>query len=65
MVDNIQRMTEAFKSWSTTTFGSVKAKKKRCLAGLEGIQRKLMTRYDNDLIKLEKKVREQLNETLV
>lgn len=64
VMDNIPRMTEAFKKWNKIDFGDIQKKNKRCLARLNGIQNKLMTNHDNGLIKLERKVRGQLNDIL-
>lgn len=62
---NLKHMAQTLTRWNQETFGDIHKKKNRILARLEGIQ-KSMGSQDNrgGLIKLERKLRKQLDEVL-
>lgn len=61
---NKRLTTEALTVWNVSTFGNVFQRKKRLLARIKGIQNCLSQQPTQNLIKLEKRLREELDETL-
>lgn len=61
---NNMRMAEALSNWNKVTFGNIFQRKKRLLARIGGIQRFLAQHVRSDLIKLDRKLRRELEVTL-
>lgn len=61
---NVQHMAGTFMTWNRRTFGNIHAKKRRLLARLGGIQKALACNWHNGLVKLNKKLRIELEEVL-
>lgn len=61
---NKAQMAKALTSWNNSTFGNIFHRKKRLLARLKGIQTSIAQQYRSDLIKLERKLRKELDDTL-
>ncbi|XP_019179248.1 PREDICTED: uncharacterized protein LOC109174466 [Ipomoea nil] len=61
---NKNEMAVALSSWNINTFGNIFHRKNRLLARLGGIQRSLSLGARSDLIRLERRLRKELDETL-
>ncbi|XP_019150525.1 PREDICTED: uncharacterized protein LOC109147318 [Ipomoea nil] len=61
---NKKRVAEILSNWSRDIFGSVTQRKKRLLGRLEGIQCKMAQNVRSDMIRLERKLRLELDEVL-
>lgn len=61
---NKRIMAKALADWNTNTFGNIFRRKNRLLARLGGIQRSLSHKPRSDLIRLEKRLRLELDENL-
>lgn len=59
--EKLRDLTGKVKEWSVTVFGNLNRKKRRVWARLDGIQRKMRYSHSNGLIKLERKLREELD----
>ncbi|XP_075507519.1 uncharacterized protein LOC142544347 [Primulina tabacum] len=59
--DNIVKMANVLSIWNRTTFGDIHKNKRRLIAKIEGIQRSLNIRPSRGLIKLEKRLRDDLD----
>lgn len=57
-------LAQALQRWNKTVFGNVFQRKRRLLRRLEGIQRAMAQLVTPGLLKLEEKLRDELNETL-
>ncbi|VFQ98569.1 unnamed protein product [Cuscuta campestris] len=57
-------MATAFAEWNRATFGNIHQRKKNLNKRLEGVQRALDNKHHPSLIKLEKKLRRDLDNTL-
>ncbi|XP_019189845.1 PREDICTED: uncharacterized protein LOC109184303 [Ipomoea nil] len=64
MLDNISNMQTRFVDWIKTDFGNIERRKNRLMARLDGIQNCLSNQPFNGLIRLERKLRLDLEETL-
>lgn len=62
--ENLGRMEGILRKWSKTEFGNLEARKLKTLVRLGGIQKHLAESYDPSLIKLERKIKNQLEEIL-
>ncbi|XP_031095145.1 uncharacterized protein LOC115999435 [Ipomoea triloba] len=62
--ENKIRTAEALQNWNRNTFGDIFQRKKRLLSRIKGVQRSLSSHIRNDLIRLERKLREELQLTL-
>lgn len=62
--DNLNNLKRKLMLWNKNNFGNIFARKKRLMARLEGIQRKLTQGHSTGLIKLERKIRQELQATL-
>lgn len=61
---NAHGVAEALKEWNKKVFCNINARKRRVLARLEGVQRKLAGGAHKHLIKLDRKLREEMEEVL-
>lgn len=64
MTINANKMADALKSWYRNTFGNIHARKIKILARLGGFQKTLAEHWHNGLVKLNKKLRLDLEEVL-
>ncbi|XP_019158517.1 PREDICTED: uncharacterized protein LOC109155288 [Ipomoea nil] len=64
LTKNISVMAESLTTWNRETFGNVFQRKKHLLARLQGVQRSLSLGARIDLIKLDRRLRKELDETL-
>lgn len=62
--DKIESTKVILMDWNKNSFGNIHKKKRRLEARLEGIQRAMDTRRDTNLIKLESKLRMELEDVL-
>lgn len=62
---NTCKLASTLKQWNKLTFGNIHKRKSRILARLEGIQKCLGLGCTNGLIKLERKLRMDLKDTLM
>lgn len=62
--NNVKRIASVLKEWNSRCFGNIHKRNNRILARLNGIQRALSTNYNNGLIKLDRKLRKELDEVL-
>ncbi|XP_019168344.1 PREDICTED: uncharacterized protein LOC109164047 [Ipomoea nil] len=62
--ENKSLLAENLDSWNRDTFGNIFHRKKRVLARLEGIQRSLCVYWRSDLLRLQKRLRKELDEIL-
>ncbi|XP_073273366.1 uncharacterized protein [Primulina huaijiensis] len=62
--DNIVKMANVLPIWNKTTFGDIHRNKRRLIARIEGIQRSLNIQPSRGLIKLEKRLRDDLDMVL-
>lgn len=61
---NAANMAWALTNWNRETFGNIHAKKRKLLARLGGIQKKLADNWHNGLVKLDRKLRAELEDVL-
>ncbi|XP_019157960.1 PREDICTED: uncharacterized protein LOC109154682 [Ipomoea nil] len=61
---NMRVLAGALKEWNVNTFGNIFYRKKRLLSRLKGIQQGLAIQPRPDLLKLERKLRHELEDTL-
>ncbi|XP_019173843.1 PREDICTED: uncharacterized protein LOC109169419 [Ipomoea nil] len=57
-------VAEALQAWNRNVFGNIFQRKNRTLARLKGVQRCLCTKVTPNLLRLERKLREELENTL-
>ncbi|XP_031110827.1 uncharacterized protein LOC116014988 [Ipomoea triloba] len=62
--ENKTTMAEALSIWNRSTFGNIFQRKNWLLSRIKGIQRSLTVQARNDLLRLERKLREELQSTL-
>ncbi|XP_031095268.1 uncharacterized protein LOC115999567 [Ipomoea triloba] len=62
---NKTSVAKALTAWNTNTFGNVFQRKKQLLARIRGIQKSLSQRATTNLIKLERRLRNQLDDALL
>nr|GMD66184.1 uncharacterized protein LOC109160503 [Ipomoea batatas] len=62
--EKLNKTRETLCDWSKNAIGDLQKWKRRALARLEGIQRKLGHKWNGGLIKLEKKITEELDDIL-
>lgn len=62
--ENITATAASLSSWNIHVFGNVFYRKKRLLARIKGIQRSLMQHARHDLLRLDRKLRKELEDTL-
>ncbi|XP_031119046.1 uncharacterized protein LOC116022462 [Ipomoea triloba] len=62
--ENKNAMAKALPIWNRDTFGNVFHRKKRLLARIKGVQQRLASQVRNDLLRLERKLRKELQTTL-
>lgn len=62
--DNNKRIAPMLMDWNRRCFGNIHKRKKHLLARLEGIQKAMEIKHHNGLIKLDYKLRRELDETL-
>lgn len=60
----LKDLSEKLSDWNNNTFGNIFKRKRRLTSRLEGIQRALFSYTSKGLLKLEEKLRQELNETL-
>ncbi|XP_031115795.1 uncharacterized protein LOC116019654 [Ipomoea triloba] len=61
---NLTNLAEVLGTWNREEFGVIEKKKKRLLARIDGIQRRLEVNYESGLIRLLKKLQGELEEVL-
>ncbi|XP_019173717.1 PREDICTED: uncharacterized protein LOC109169292 [Ipomoea nil] len=61
---NKRRMTEVLPRWNKEIFGNVFQRKRRLLSRIEGTQRGISLNARSDLIRLDRKLRNELDNTL-
>lgn len=62
--DKVNATRDALVKWNTESFGNIHKRKRRLEARLEGLQRHLEVKRSNNLIKLETKIRKELEDVL-
>lgn len=63
--NNVKRMTKLLPKWNVNVFGNIRRKKKRLLARINAVDKRLAKRKLQSLIKLEKKLQAELEEVLL
>lgn len=64
LTDNNLLMASVLRKWNKDVFGNIHKKKRRLLARIDGVQRALAHNYSNGLIKLDIKLKNELDEVL-
>ncbi|XP_031116716.1 uncharacterized protein LOC116020380 [Ipomoea triloba] len=62
--ENIKSTTTQLESWNKSTFGNIFQRKRRAIARIRGVQRSLAVHFRSDLIKLDRKLRAELENIL-
>lgn len=57
VIDNVKKVVDALTQWNKVVFGNIHHRKKILLARIEGIQKSIMNKPANGLLKLEKRLR--------
>lgn len=65
LTNSLKQFSVKLLAWNKDTFGNIFMRKKRCTNRLEGVQRSLATRVTTRLLRLEEKLKKELNEILV
>lgn len=63
--DNVRRIAPTLQDWNKNCFGNIHSRKKRLIGRFEGIQRALSRNHNHGLMKLDRKLRKDLDEVLV
>lgn len=63
--DNIKNIIPTLEEWNRQVFGNLNQKKKRLLARIAGIQRKILINNHTGLVKLERKLQKELDDILL
>lgn len=61
---NVSKVANSLSKWNYSTFGNIHRRKKKLIARIEGVQRCLNYQPRNRLIKLESKLRKELDKVL-
>ncbi|XP_073015397.1 uncharacterized protein [Primulina eburnea] len=64
LCDNVTTMAHVLPEWNLSTFGNIHKKKKNLLARIEGIQRILCNQPRHTILKLARKLRQELDKVL-
>ncbi|XP_074265135.1 uncharacterized protein LOC141587559 [Silene latifolia] len=64
LVDQLSSLSHKLQNWNQEVFGNIFRKKRELLARIEGCQKHLSIKRENNLIKLEAKLRRELDEVL-
>ncbi|XP_019152396.1 PREDICTED: uncharacterized protein LOC109149189 [Ipomoea nil] len=64
IIENITATQNNCKEWNKSVFGNIENRKRKLMARIDGIQRCMGSQSSNGLIKLERKLRKELEEVL-
>lgn len=64
LIPALEHLSEELQSWNKNVFGNIFHQKRSLLARLEGVQKSLSIKVNNGLLKLESKMRRELDEVL-
>ncbi|XP_019172990.1 PREDICTED: uncharacterized protein LOC109168419 [Ipomoea nil] len=64
IMENIHSMQAGYEEWNTVVFGNIEKRKRKLMSRIDVIQRAMGCQPTNGLIKLERKLRSELEETL-